>query len=188
MMLILMRHLSTEFCGGDRFCGRIDCGLQEDAQMVLDDELIGQLGTGAIEVFSSPMRRCTQTVDQLKSILPVVPITLCDALIERNYGVYNGAKKQDVQALIDMGQESDFRNNPTLRPREGESRNDVQIRVHHFMDSLDQKCEKVLVVTHQGVLREIYSWLGISDFMKFHPGEIRVEVVEYANERTACPN
>lgn len=177
MILVLMRHLNTEFCGSDRYCGRIDCELKEDAQFVIDDKLIRLLRTEKFEVFSSPMTRCVRTADKLKLILPIKSITQCEALLERNYGVYNGAKKQDVQALIDLGQEVDFKKDPSQRPCNGESRDDVRIRVHNFMDLLDKKCKKVLVITHQGVLREIYSWLGISDFIKFYPGEIRVEEI-----------
>lgn len=188
MKLILMRHLDTEFCGADRFCGRTDCGLLEGAQVALDEELTGLLGTGPLEIISSPMRRCICTADQLKALFPAASVRVCEALIERDYGACNGAKKEDVQALIELGQEADFRNDPALRPCGGESRNDVKVRVHRFMDSLEPENDRILVITHQGVLREIYSWLGISDYQKFQPGEIRVEVVAYANKRTACPS
>lgn len=177
MKIILMRHLKTEFCGGNRFCGRTDCDITPEAEVFLTAQISSQIEGGELAVFSSPMKRCISTGNKLKSIFPIDSIMICDALVERDYGIYNGAKKQDVQDLINIGQEVDFRNNILLRPINGESQMDVKLRVHKFMDSLKGKYEKVFVITHQGVLREIYSWLGIIDYKKFYPGEIRIEEI-----------
>ena len=172
-----MRHLDTEFCGSNRFCGRTDCDISPEADVFLTDKISNQIESGDFVVFSSPMKRCISTGSKLKSIFSIDSITICDALIERDYGIYNGSKKQDVQDLIRNGQEVDFRNNTLLRPTGGESQMDVKLRVHNFMDSLKGKYDNVFIITHQGVLREIYSWLGTNNFKKFYPGEIRIEVI-----------
>lgn len=172
-----MRHLNTKFCGSNMFCGRIDCDITPEAEVFLTAKMRRQIESKDLVVFSSPMKRCIDTVDKLKLIFSIDSVTFCDALIERDYGIYNGTKKQDVQALINTRQEVDFRNDIWLRPTNGESQMDVQIRVHNCMEALKGQYKQIFIITHQGVLREIYSWIGISDFKKFYPGEIRMEVI-----------
>ncbi len=168
-----MRHLATEYTQTPCFCGWTDCPILETETIDFANPVLAGL-QAEMAVYLSSLQRCTQTFALLNQGVGFSNVTVCDQLKERNYGIYNGMHKSAVSADAS----GTFRTSDSIRPPNGESRLDVRARVQPFLAQImATDCRKILIVSHQGVLREIYRYFGVAAFQKFTCGEIRRIVV-----------
>ena len=174
MIWILMRHLPTAFCDGKRYCGRVDCPILPGACPVLDADILKRIWAEDPLVFVSPLLRCVQTAEAVRKITNCRAAVYVDFLMERGYGIFDGMEKEAVIKLIACDPSLDFRSRMEIRPPGGESALDVRRRTWLWLNLVQKEHHSILLITHQGVLREIYAWLG-RDFRKFSPGEVRIE-------------
>ena len=104
-------------------------------------------------VFSSPTERCSN----LSSKLGYHDVIFDDALQEMNFGDWEGKPWNDIrQAELDLWM-NDF---VAEKPPNGENLLDLFARVKVFFENLRQQTfDKVLIITHAGVIRCIWAYL-----------------------------
>lgn len=97
-------------------------------------------------------------------------ISLKEELRERNHGDYNGKKAKIIADTFDMS-------DPRFVLPNGESINQMKKRVLNFISKIE-KSESVLIVTHEGCLRAILSYVRNKNFLSNEcsskPEEIRI--------------
>jgi alpha-ribazole phosphatase len=159
MRLILLRHGRTGFSG--RYVGSTDVPLSESGRA----QILGmrpQFAAMMVDILmTSPMLRCTQTVDLLDLGLPV---QLDSDLREIDFGRWEGKtfqeiEEQDFQLVHDWASATDDFCFP-----EGETISDFTGRIESVKNRLlTLEAETVLLVAHGGVIRAlICSLLGLA--------------------------
>ena len=148
-VLIFIRHAETDFNRDGIFAGRTDCNITKEGFKKAKD-LFSKDQKQFDYIYCSPLKRTKQT---LEAIIPdSVPI-VDERIIEISIGEWEGKKKdsidKDVLALYRAGQ---------YTPPGAETTSQVDKRVCDFVKSLFenyQDNEKILIVTHNGVMRSI---------------------------------
>lgn len=148
-ILTFIRHAETTYNRAGIFAGRIDCditkeGLEEAKNLLIDEE------KNFDYIYCSPLKRTKQT---LEAMIPgAVPI-IDERIIEISIGSWEGKKKnlfnKDLVALYREGK---------YTPPGAEETSEVDKRVCSFVESMFNKYndnEKILIVTHNGVMRAI---------------------------------
>lgn len=162
--LILVRHGATIDNKAGRLMGRNDALLTEEAQK--DAQALGQHTDlkrylqNTKTIWASPLPRAFDTARLIVGDLNIT-IEPAEALIERDFGVYNGR-------LLDELWESDAdwkaaEGEHTIRPLNGESLADVEMRVLPFLVHLHESIDKdqhLVVVGHSTVWRLVAAVLN----------------------------
>jgi probable phosphoglycerate mutase len=97
-LVLLVRHGATEWSVSGRHTGRTDLPLTELGvrQATAIHPVVTRLLAGAAPlVFTSPLQRAAQTA---RLALPGVEATVVDALMELDYGEYEGLKTSEILA------------------------------------------------------------------------------------------
>ncbi len=104
-------------------------------------------------IYSSPINRCTQMAEALE----LGTIKYEKQLMELNFGDWEGKLWNDLdQESLTLW----MRNFVTTPPPNGESLSLLYERVNYFLDTLrKENYNKVLLVTHAGVIRCIWAYL-----------------------------
>jgi 2,3-bisphosphoglycerate-dependent phosphoglycerate mutase len=169
--LALVRHGQSEYNKTGQWTGLTDVsltqeGIQEahEAGVVLKEQNI--LFQTA---FTSLLTRAQQTLHEILAVLDVqIPIVKDAALNEKDYGIYTGKNKWEVEKQIGEEEFLKIRRSWDYVIPEGESLKMVYERVvpyyeAHIMPKLKQG-ENVLVVAHGNSLRALIKYLDhISD-------------------------
>src|SRR4051795_10646148 len=95
-LILLVRHGSTECADSARPPGRTDLRLTEKGRHQADrlPPLLATLSDGALPlVFSSPLQRALETAHRA---VPGVEATVVEALIEYDYGEYEGLTSAEI--------------------------------------------------------------------------------------------
>src|SRR5690606_34501081 len=126
-------------------------------------------------VYVSPLKRAIQTADILSK-----EYILDGRLREMNFGVFEGLKYEEIEQKYPQYLRlwnADYEN---YRIPEGESLQDLFDRVEDFINDVKGKHERVLVVTHGGVIRCALSLIFSSRefFYKFKIDPGSVSIVE----------
>lgn len=138
------------------------------------------------KVYTSSKKRAKETAN----LITECDITLQDErLNERNFGVFEG---KDYKEL--MRDYKDQYNNwqkdwINYSIPEGESHKDFSLRIYEFVDEIlmsNSDSDNLLLVTHAGVMRVIYTYVMDKDinlFWKFasHNGDVAIIKYEYGN-------
>ncbi len=151
MEIYITRH--TPVANEDNLCyGQSDIPLRESVTQDLA-QLIEKLPKAIDVVFSSPLERCKLLTTALNHKNTIYS----DALMEMNFGAWE-SKKWDAINQEELNHwMSDF---VQVKPPEGENLIELFERVKLFLDKLRlEKHEKVLLVTHAGVMRCIWAYL-----------------------------
>lgn len=111
-------------------------------------------GQGIAKIFSSPMLRVQQTVEELNLGAPIVEDP---RLVEINLGIYEGRPSKE---LIDEFRWRGLLADKTKGPQGGESLMQIEERLGAFIDEcLSREKEPVLVAAHGGSVRVLLSLL-----------------------------
>lgn len=155
MTVTFLRHGETDFNKSNLFCGICDCSITEEAK-----NSASKLKKELPEFdyyYCSPLKRTQET---LKAIFPnSIPI-IDDRIIEISLGIWEGLPKTSVNQEL----RSKFKNG-NFSPEGAESNENVEKRVKDFLNNLFatySSDEKVLIVTHNGILRTISRLLNIN--------------------------
>ncbi len=163
--LVLIRHGQTEWNALGLFSGQTDVPLNElgiqQAQKAAD--LLQDIAPHA--AYTSTLQRAKATLSHILHGLqnPTIPVTSHDALLERNYGIYEGKSKHD--AIKEHGKEAihQLRRAWDHPVPQGESLKDVSERVIPYFEShimADIKAGKnVFVSSHNNVIRALIAYL-----------------------------
>ena len=98
-LILLVRHGATEWSENGRHTGRTDLPLLEKGRHQADrlPPLLATLSEGAMPVvFTSPLMRARETAQRA---VPGVEATVVDALVEYDYGEYEGLTATEINRL-----------------------------------------------------------------------------------------
>lgn len=153
-LIFLLRH--GQICGAEekRFIGTTDVPLDDTGllQARYWQTVFSEFPLGA--VYSSSLQRCDHTARQIAGKRP--PVINTDALNEIHMGEWDGRAFEEIkmyypEEFIKRGESLS-----SYRPPDGESFQDLSNRVLVFFNEiLARKKEKILIVTHAGVIRVI---------------------------------
>ncbi len=150
MIVALIRHASTTWNEEGRMQGRRDIPLSERGRtQVLSWRLPADL-LGASRV-SSPLRRALETAE----LLGGGSVELETALIEMDWGAWEGQTLADLRAVHGSEYERNEALGLDFRPPGGESPREVHARVQPWLARAATSPVPIVAVTHLGVLRAI---------------------------------
>jgi 2,3-bisphosphoglycerate-dependent phosphoglycerate mutase len=187
--LILIRHGESEWNLKGLWTGLTDIGLTEKgkAQARLGGE---KLKSSSIDfAYTSALLRAKQTLNEIKSVLGIdVPTVENGALNERNYGIYTGKNKWDVQKEVGDEEFLKIRRSWDTAIPNGESLKNVYDRVvPYYKSEILPKLKEgknILIVAHGNSLRSLTKYLeNISDedISKLEIGTGEVDIFEVDN-------
>ena len=151
-MLILVRHGRTGINAGGRLQGRIDEPLDDlgQRQALATGEWV-RARWDVSEIISSPLIRA---VDTARAIGPGIRID--DAFIELDYGDWDG------MALADVPKDEwrRWRSDPSLRPPNGETLEELDTRVRPALETLAERArlENIVIVSHVSPIKSAVTW------------------------------
>ncbi len=163
MEIFVVRHGETEANKTGKLQGLTDSPLTENGARQAS-ELAGKLsGTRFDVIFSSPLKRALDTAKIIAQEVKT-DIQIEENLKEICYGDWEGRKKSDLKSN-ELWQERtsdkyNFRHPGEYAGSPGESYADIYERVSTFFEGLlDGQYDRVIVVTHLGVLRNLKKYL-----------------------------
>ncbi len=149
MEIYLIRH--TQVLGNKSICyGQSNPAL---ASTFLKEVAIlkTKLPTNFDQVYASTLVRCTYLAKELG----YNNVKLDNALMEVNFGEWEGKPWAEIPSKELNPWMADFVN---IAPPQGESLAEMHIRVCQFIEKLRlQPHKKILIITHAGVIRNIFS-------------------------------
>ena len=175
MKIFVARHGQTQWNAEYRVCGRTDLPLTEEGlcQAELLADRTEKLGIDVI--ISSPMLRAVETAAPTGKRLGI-PVMTDERLIEQDYGVYEGVRRDDPGFLANKRQFS-------VRYPGGESMMDVAFRVYSLLEEIRNNYpgKNVLLVCHGGVCRVIRTYFeDMTNEEFFSYSEENANVREYS--------
>ncbi|MFM8793907.1 MAG: histidine phosphatase family protein [Acidimicrobiales bacterium] len=151
-MLILVRHGRTVVNAGGRLQGRVDTVLDEvgrEQARLTGEHLRGRF-PGAT-VISSPLARAVETASAVSD-----DVTVDGRFVELDYGDWDGLRMDEVPAEKWRA----WRNNPHLRPPNGETLAELDARVRPALVELVDAARTghVIVVSHVSPIKSAVTW------------------------------
>jgi len=177
----LVRHGTNDLIG-KAIAGRtpgvhLNSAGREQAQRVADR----LMPEGIQRIVCSPMERCRETALPLSSRINV-PIEISDAVIEVNFGDYNGKMLKELEVLPEWKKWNS--NRSLMHLPNGENIGQIQARMVQEILRLRRESagQKIAIFSHGDPLRSIVCYfLGVSlDIMsrvEINPGSISVVTV-----------
>lgn len=151
MEVHVIRH-TVVAVGKDICYGQSDVPLADSFSQDVSD-LTNQLSHDFDAVYCSSLNRC----EVLAKALNFNNFSIEKALMEMNFGDWENKKWSDIDQNELNNWMVDFVN---VKAPNGENLNELFERVAHFMDKLRQQSfNKVLLITHAGVIRCIWAYL-----------------------------
>lgn len=152
-MIYLLRHGEIDSGGGKRFIGQLDLALTENGKKQAESWKKELSGTKFDFIYSSDLTRCSETA---RIVLEGNDIVLLKELREIDLGKWEGLFFNEVKTEHWKEWEARGLNITGFRPPGGESFDDLKKRVIPvFNDISQQKEDKILIITHAGVIRTI---------------------------------
>lgn len=160
----LIRHALTRDNLDGVYAGRTDSPLCAEGIEQLKDAKEKYIYPDADFVFSSPLKRCTQTAEIL---YPHLKPIIMDGLTEYNFGEFEGQTAEvlhEKQPLFDRW----IRGEEGVKPPFGESNADFANRVCSTFEKMvegiiKEGTDSVAIITHGGVIATILSNFGIPE-------------------------
>lgn len=177
MTIVLCRHGATDGNAAGAILSRNDPSLNRLGREQSERAHAALRGVAFDRAFSSPMRRCVET---LAIVAPQVPYCCDERLREVDFGTWEGRTLEWLE-INEPGGLAHRRRDPVhFRPPNGESFADKSLLLRPFAGELRQlKARHVLVVAHRGtlgVLERILRDLPLEsqDVTPLEPGEFHV--------------
>ncbi len=167
--LILVRHGVTDWNVQGRWHGLTDIPLNAEGRKQSREAARLLRGVKIDSVYTSPLSRVTQTYDEICEELSLsCPVMQVTALNERDYGIYTGRNKWEVEKELGHDGFIALRRSWNKSIPKGESLLDVYNRVVPFYEDKILKDlregKNVLVVSSGNALRALMKYLqNISD-------------------------
>lgn len=168
--LILVRHGESEWNQKGLWTGWTDIGLSEKGK--IEARLAGEkLKSFPIDIaYTSVLIRAKQTLDEIKTVLNLSDIQTVEnsALNERNYGIYTGKNKWEIQKEVGEEHFKSLRRGWDSPIPNGETLKDVYNRVVPYYESeILPKLKigkNILISAHGNSLRALVKYLeNLSD-------------------------
>lgn len=196
-LLVITRHGESEWNVLGKWTGWTDVGLTEKGAQ--DAEEIGKIIPEITfdEVYTSVLKRTEETLQGIvrgmaRPEINELPKTAAQELNERDYGIYTGKNKWEVQKEVDEATFTGLRRGWDFPVEGGENLKQVYERVIPYFTSEIlpklQAGENILMVAHGNSIRALMKYLedisdvGIADVeMKF--GQVLVYAFEAGNDK-----
>lgn len=160
MEIVILRHAETVLNNSGLFCGRTDCDITENGKNITAKLAeVEPFLSGFTVIYVSPLKRTEQT---LKAIYPHCNYIVDYRLIEISLGDWEGEKKTSVN----QNDRKAFRDGLYTPPNAEENHEDVINRIMSFFKELKDtygESDRILLVTHNGVIRTIKQLLKMND-------------------------
>lgn len=179
MKIYIVRHGQTEENLKGTYYGSLDCGLTElgENQGIILGSKLKDIKFD--KVYCSSLIRAKDT---LKYIYFGEDIIIDNRLNERNFGIFEGKTFREIEKELSDECEKWSKDWIDYKPLNGESFREVYLRVEEFMENLKQdKRENILICTHGGIVRAIYSYIlgGNLDFYwKFNSRNADLSIIK----------
>lgn len=173
-LLVITRHGESEWNVLGKWTGWTDVGLTEKGAK--DAEVIGRTIPNDIvfdEIYTSVLKRTEETLQGVicglhKPELNSLPKTAVEELNERDYGIYTGKNKWEVQKEVDEETFTGLRRGWNFPVEGGENLKQVYERVQpYFINDILPKLQQgknILLVAHGNSIRALMKYLDdISD-------------------------
>jgi broad specificity phosphatase PhoE len=152
MKLALLRHAVTDWNLEKRVQGRIDqplsaTGLRQFQDLALPPKFV------AYRWYCSPLRRARQTAE----LLGLTAIDIEAALIEMNWGDWEGEILKPLRMRLGDEMRDNERRGVDFRPPGGESPRQVQVRLQTWLRQIAASGQDTAAVVHKGIIRCIYA-------------------------------
>lgn len=152
MHALLIRHGPTAWNAARKLQGRADVPLSEDGRAAVARWRLPAAWSGAPAV-ASPLQRARETA----LILTGREVLTVEALVEMDWGVFEGRRLSDLREADPAGMAANEARGLDFRPPGGESYRAVRDRVCAALAELGTRFERVIVVSHKGVIRAALS-------------------------------
>ncbi|MEM7440930.1 MAG: histidine phosphatase family protein [Pseudomonadota bacterium] len=163
--LALLRHGHTAWNREGRLQGRTDIPLDEEARAQLSPQRLPGDWQSA-DLISSPLLRAKETAELVTARAPKTE----PALIEMNWGDWEGAYGRELRADPDSGYRDIEEWGWSMRPPSGESLQEVRDRVEPWALSLDNP---TVAVCHIGIMRVLLGCATDWDFFGAPPFAVK---------------
>lgn len=182
MNIYLLRHGETEENKNRYYYGKLDVELNED----------GRLQALKAGQFLKEVMFDKIYVSERKRVKETAAIVLGESrnklmedkrINEMNFGEFEGRNYEEIKRLYPEEYEAWTNNWKSFAPPGGESYIQVYNRVKCFMQEILQvQEENILIVTHGGIIRTIYSYVmggDLDNFWRFSSKNADVSLIKY---------
>ncbi len=165
MNIIMLRHGESEDNVAKVF-GTKETVLSEEGIKQIKDIKETVRGLKFSKVYVSPLRRTKETLEYLELDMEGIEEK---RIQEYDFGVFSGLTNDEIEKNYPFEYKEWVENPHDYIIREGESLKLVYERVVDFMEELIKQGEDVLLVTHAGIIRLVFSWVfdNMEYFFKF---------------------
>jgi 2,3-bisphosphoglycerate-dependent phosphoglycerate mutase len=177
MIVALLRHGRTEWNDEGRMQGRADVPLSEAGRAQVRRWRL-PASVGGAPFVSSPLARARETA----ALLGAQPVAVDDALIEMDWGEWEGETFEVLKAEGETAFDVTAGRGLDFRPPGGESSREVQQRIAAWF-ARSAHAERVVAVTHQGVIRTVLALATAWDMIGRPPVRLADDVVHVVEFR-----
>ena len=162
-----IRHGSIDETLSGKYIGTTDAALSDKGKTMLRKLNSEHSYTQQKVVFTSPLKRCTQTC---KILFPELKPLVIDALSECNFGEWEGKTAEELKNNPDF--EKWLAGDNSFKPPRGESNADFVRRICNMFDSIVEGLMKTgtteaAIVTHGGVIMTLLAVYGLPQAKPF---------------------
>jgi broad specificity phosphatase PhoE len=148
-LIVLVRHGATDHNAEGRFLSRTDLPLNEQGRRQVEALAQTLDAYRFARCYSSPMRRCIETAD---IVAPKLERVVDSSLREIDFGDWEGETAESIGRSDPEGLAERKRDPVHFRPPNGESFEDVALRLQALREQLQDATGDMLVVAHRGSL------------------------------------
>lgn len=149
MDIVFIRHGSTKLNHKGIYVGNTNVGLSEDGKSEIKKLSKGINNVTFDKIYCSPLIRARETAE----ILSKKKYILDDRIKEINFGIFEGLNYSEICEKYPMEAKAWSKDYLNYKIPEGESLMELFKRVEEFVEELNEnKYEKILVITHGGVI------------------------------------
>jgi probable phosphoglycerate mutase len=174
MIVACLRHGRTEWNDLGRMQGRADVPLSEAGREQVRRWRLPKALAGARFV-ASPLMRARETA----ALLGAPDCAIETALIEMDWGAWEGQTRAGLQALHGAAYEANAARGADFRPPGGESPRDVQRRVAAWLVQARAQPGPLVAVTHRGVIDALLALATGWDMRGKSPVRLADDVVHF---------
>lgn len=171
--LALIRHGPTEWNRLGRIQGQTDIPLDAAGREAVASWTLPN-GMEGYRWVASPLKRTVETARILG-----VEASLEPALVEMNWGRWEGKRMEELRAELDAVTADDERQGLDLRRPDGESPRDVQRRLAPWLAAVAAGAQATAAVTHKGVIRAVYALASGWDMTAKPPDKLNDAAVHH---------
>lgn len=163
-----MRHGITEWNRDKKLQGQTDTELSDEGRDMARKWAASLADNEFHCILASTMRRAVETAEIINESLGL-PILTDERLMEQDWGQWTGLTKADMQVNKQQVRKQEKRGFE-FTPPGGESRDEVLMRTcDALLDCAGEQSGKVLVVTHNGVLKALAYALSGMEYLPSEP-------------------